>query len=345
MSASSRSHRRSLLRLVPGLLISIFFLWYTFRDISFAQIRTVRVVHPAWWLGIVFFTYAACLLRCVRWHRMLRSTSARFLDSARVLMTSFAANNILPFRIGDIMRIFTYAPDLGTSPSVILSTVIFEKLLDVFVLVLFFVVSMGPRVGHHSRVMAASALGFSTVGLLAMILGARTLEPLLCRWFDRWSGRISPSSKLRPYLQKVEHWILLAFDCIRQIGIVGSLWLLVLTVVAWIAEGMIYVSGMHLIGLAVDFKGPWLAVSFANLSFLIPSTPGGIGAFEWAVKTSLVSHGAPKDLSALFGLALHAWILISITAAGGAIFLIHRIRVHSSTPLLEEIEALPIEMP
>ncbi|MCL2661287.1 MAG: flippase-like domain-containing protein, partial [Acidobacteriaceae bacterium] len=266
-------------------------------------------------------------------------------DSARVLMTSFAANNILPFRIGDIMRIFTYAPDLGTSPSVILSTVIFEKLLDVFVLVLFFVVSMGPSVGHHSRVMAATLLWISTAGLLGMILGARTLEPLLCRLFDHWSDRIPQDSKLGPYLKKLEHWILLALDCIRQIGIVGSLWLLAQTVVIWIAEGMIFVSGVHLIGLAVDGKGPWMALSAANLSYLIPSSPGGIGAFEWATKTSLVSHGALDGVAALFGLALHAWMLVSITAAGGAIFIVHRIRIHSSTPLLEEIEALPTEMP
>src|SRR5207244_9302082 len=63
------------------------------------------------------------------WTRMMRSTGARFRVCARVLMTSLAANNILPLRIGDIMRVFTYAGNLGAAPSVILSTVILEKLL------------------------------------------------------------------------------------------------------------------------------------------------------------------------------------------------------------------------
>jgi len=34
-----------------------------------------------------------------------------------------------------------------------------------------------------------------------------------------------------------------------------------------------------------------------------------------------------------------------VTGAGGVIFLIHRIRIHNHTPLLEEIETLPTELP
>jgi uncharacterized membrane protein YbhN (UPF0104 family) len=184
---------------------------------------------------------------------------------------------------------------------------------------------------------AESLLGVSSVGLLVLLVGARTLEPILSRLFARL-----PQS---PKLAKIEHWILLALDCIRQIGIFGSLLLLVQTAVIWACEGMIFVSAAHLIGLVAKSIGPWQAVSVANLSYLIPSSPGAIGTFEWAVKTSLVSHGAAEPQSALFGLALHAWLLISVTGAGGIIFLIHRIRIHNHKPLLEEIETLPVELP
>ncbi len=337
----SPSRNRSLIRVVPGLLISAFFLWYTFRNISFSQIRALRVEHPLWWLGVLGFTVASYSLRCVRWARMMRSTGAAFGECARVMMTSLAANNILPFRIGDIMRVFTYAGDLGASPSAILSTVILEKLLDIFVLVLLFVAFMGRGVNPHSRIAAESLLAISTIGLLTMLLGARTLAPLLRRLF----ANIPQNPKLTPKLHKIEHWILLALDCVRQIGVAGSLLLLVQSAIIWTCEGMIFVSGAHLIGLMVDRIGPWQAVSVANLSYLIPSSPGAIGTFEWAVKTSLVGHGAAEAQAALFGLALHAWLLLSVTGAGGLIFLIHRVRIHNHTPLLQEIETLPSEMP
>lgn len=335
------SRKRSFIRVVPGLLISAFFLWYTFKGISFSTIRSLRIAHPAWWLGVLGFTVASYTLRCVRWNRMMRSTRAGFDVCARVLMTSLAANNILPFRIGDIMRVFTYAGDLEASPSAILSTVILEKLLDIFVLVLLFVVFMGSGVNPHSRLVAESLLAISTAGLFVMLLGARTLEPFLRRLF----ANIPENPKITPKLHKIEHWILLALDCIRQIGVFGSLLLLIQSVIIWTCEGMIYVSASHLVGLVVDRIGPWQAVSVANLSYLIPSSPGAIGTFEWAVKTSLVSHGAPQQHAALFALALHAWLLISVTGAGGVIFLIHRIRIHNQTPLLHEIETLPSEMP
>jgi uncharacterized membrane protein YbhN (UPF0104 family) len=146
-------------------------------------------------------------------------------------------------------------------------------------------------------------------------------------------------------LHKLEHWLLLALHCIREIGIAGSLLLLVQSFIIWTCEGMIFVSAARLIGLATDRIGPWQAVSVANLSYLIPSSPGAIGTFEWAVKTSLVSHGAAEHTAALYGLALHAWLLISVTGAGGILFLIHRVRIHNRTPLLEEIETLPAELP
>ena len=336
-TATPGSSRRDLLKTIPGILISVFFLWYTFRGIPFSQFRALRLVHPVWILGIFAFTAAGYTLRCVRWTRMMRPTGANFGVCARVLMTSLAANNILPLRIGDVMRIFTYADDLGTSPSIILSTVILEKFLDIFVLVLLFVSTVGRLATPRLRLIANVSLAISTIGLLVLLVGARALQPRVQRLFTRLPAN--------PKLAKLEHWITLALDATGRLGITGSLLLLVQSVIIWTCEGMIFVSALDLLGIPVDRIAPWLAVSFANLSYLVPSSPGAIGPFELAVKTSLVSHGASQAQSAVFGLAIHAWMLISVTGAGGIIFLLHRFRNHNHKPLLEEIEQLPAELP
>ncbi|NYF80837.1 lysylphosphatidylglycerol synthase transmembrane domain-containing protein [Granulicella arctica] len=334
---NSPNRKRNLLKTVPGLLISAFFLWYTFKNIHPSDFRTVRLGHPAWIVGVLGFTLASYTLRCVRWTRMMLPTGAGFGVCARVLMTSLAANNILPLRIGDIMRVFTYAGDLGASPSVILSTVILEKLLDIFVLVLLFVSTMGAGVSAHFKMLAEITLGISTGGLLVLIFGARLLIEPLRSLFAKL-----PQSAL---VEKIDHWVFLALDCIRQIGIVGSVQLLVYSGVIWFCEGMIFVSAARLLGLVTDQIGPWQAVSATNLSYLIPSSPGGIGTFEMAAKTSLMSHGAEASQAAVFGLVLHAWLLISVTGAGGILFLIHRFKIDNHKPLLVEIETLPVELP
>ncbi|HEY0264891.1 MAG TPA: lysylphosphatidylglycerol synthase transmembrane domain-containing protein [Granulicella sp.] len=335
-SAPAKPQHR-LLKTLPGLAISAFFLWYTFKGISFAEVMSVRLVHPAWIAGVLGFTLASYTLRCVRWARMMRPVGAKFSVCARVMMTSLAANNILPLRIGDIMRVFTYAGDLGTAPSVILSTVVLEKLLDIFVLVLLFVATMGSIATPRLHQIAFVSLGISGAGLLVLLLGARLLAPRVKAIFARL-----PQGGL---MGKAEHWIGLALDATARLGVAGSLMLLVQTAVIWTCEGMIFDSSLNLLGMATDRIAPWLAVSFANLSYLIPSSPGAIGPFELAVKTSLVSHGAPEPQSALFGLVLHVWLLVSVTGAGGVIFLLHRLRMHNHKPLLEEIETLPTEMP
>lgn len=329
--------QRNLLRTAPGLLISAFFLWYTFRGIHFAEMRALRLAAPVWLLGVLLFTGASYTLRCVRWYTMLRPTGARFSTCARVLMTSLAANNILPLRIGDIMRCFTYAGDLGTSPSVILSTVLLEKLLDIFTLALLFTVTMGAVANHSYHLAAQISLGISAIGLLALLLGARVLEPPARAFFARHRSNAR--------LAKVEHWVLLALDAINRIGAVGSLLLLVQSGVIWACEGLIYVAALRAAGFLVDPVAPWLAVSFANLSYMIPSSPGAIGPFELAIKTSLTAHGATSSLAAIFGLALHAWLLVSVTGAGGLIFLVHRFQTPPHKPLLEDVHALPTELP
>lgn len=337
-----QSMASKLIKTVPGLLISAFFLWRTFFPhghpaISRAQIQSVRLVEPGWILGVLVFSFGSYFMRSARWKRMMRPAGTSLRTCARVLMTSLAANNILPLRIGDIMRVFTYAPELGASPSFILSTVILEKLLDIFVLGVLFIVTMARSVSPKLRLGADVAVGVSAFGILVLLLGARSLTGPLSRLFARL-----PKHHL---VGKLEHWILLALDCIRQIGLRGTVFLLLETMLIWTCEGIIFFSAARLIGLFSDRLGPWNCVAFVNLSFLIPSSPGGIGPFEAAAQKSLVMHGANPGAAALFGLALHLWMLITITGIGGTWFLIHRAKQAVHKPLLTEIETLPDELP
>ena len=326
-----------LLKTLPGLLISAFFLWYTFKGISFAQIRALRLVAPVWFVPLVLFGIASYTLRCVRWHRMMRSTGATLLNCSRVFMTSLAANNILPFRIGDIMRIFTYAPDLNSTPSVILSTVLLEKLLDIFVLVSLFTAFLGPGATPRQRLLSHTLLAVSIIGLAVLLLGARTLEAPLKRLFVRLPKK--------PILLKLEEWIILALECIRNIGLAGSLVVLVQSFLVWTCEGLQFYSVARILAVDSSPIGPWQAVATANFAFLIPSAPGGIGPFEWATQSAMISHGAEPSKALGYALALHAWMLVTITGVGGAMFLAHRIRNSVRKPLLQEIETLPSHLP
>ena len=345
--AVTRAHRLNILKTAPGFLISAFFLWWTFvrvdprthkRGFDPAAFHGLHLIAPAWLVSVVVFSVAGYTLRCYRWWAMLRSVRAPFAACSRIFITSLAANNILPLRIGDVMRIFTYAGDLNATPSIVLSTVLLEKFLDVFTLGTLFVVTahMGALVPAHIRQVSEACVVISAVGLLVMVFGARTLEPVVKRLFARTANAT---------LRKVEHWLLLALDCVRQIGVTGTLLLVVYSFAAWACEGMLYVSVAKAIGLAVDRIGPWQAVAEGNLSFLIPSSPGGIGPFELACKDAMVRHGVMPADAGLFGLLVHAWLFVALTLTGGVWFLLHRAQRAMRKPLGEELETLPTALP
>lgn len=338
----TRDRAKSLLKAIPGFVISAGFIWWTYirrhpdgkRGFDPAAFRAIHLTSPLWIVAVLALSFLGYFLRCVRWWWMLRSAGSRLYDCSRIFMTSLAANNILPLRIGDIMRVFTYADDLGTTPSTVLSTVILEKLLDVFTLAVLVVITMnfGAQVSPHVKLTAEICVAISTAGLLTLVFGARRLHAPVQRLASRTSSTL---------LAKIEHWLELAIDCIEQIGIAGTLMLIVFSFAAWGCEGLMYTSMAKLIGLATDWVGPWQAVAEANLSFLIPSSPGGIGPFELACQDGLVRHGATPAMGGLFGLLMHVWLLIAITGVGGAMFLAHRARRAMRKPLLQEVEELP----
>ncbi len=331
------SRKRNLLKTVPGIAISCFFLWYTFHGISYRELTELRLVAPIWLFGVVGFLIAGYTLRVHRWWKMLQSSSrSGFGVCARVLMTSFAANNILPFRIGDIMRVFTYAGDLGASTSVVMGTVLLERMLDIFTLLLFFVATMGQSSGMFSargRLIAFVIFGAVSAGLLVLMLGARLLEPMIKRLFARLPHG--------PKVKKLEDWLVLALDGLRDIGVAGTLALMAESVVIWACEGMIFLSIMRMVGIGARSIAAVQALVFSNLSYLIPSSPGAVGTFETAATIALTGHGVPKPTAAVYAVLVHVIILGSITAVGGIFFLLHRYHLSTRKPLREEIEELP----
>lgn len=335
------SRKRNLLKTLPGIAVSAFFLWFTFHGLSYRELGGLRLRHPLWLIALGSFLLAGYTLRVHRWWRMLQyNCEARFSVCARVLMTSFAANNILPFRIGDLMRVFTYAQDLGTTTSVVLSTVILERLLDVFTLLLFLVVTMGRSstlLSAKARIGALAFFALVSAGVLVLMLGAKFLEPMVKRLFLR----LPQGHKIA----KLEHWLILGLDGLSSIGAGGTLLLMGESVVIWCCEGMVFLAVMRMIGIATDWIAPLQALVFSNLSYLIPSSPGAVGTFETAATIALTSHGVPRPTAAIYAVLVHVIILGSVTAVGGGLFLVHHYNMSTRKPLLQEIETLPEEIP
>ena len=349
-AAAPKKSKRELWKLIPGFGISGFFLWRTIRGIHYDDLRSLHIVHPVWIAVMTGFLLLSYTGRIYRWWFMLRrSGAASFAVCSRVLLTSFAANNVLPFRIGDFLRVFTYAGDLNASSSTILSTVILERLLDIFTLLAFLVAlllgaahALPPVLvrGHSLNVLhfAEPVLLLASLGLILLLFGA----PLLQRMVEAVVSKLAAG----PRTERVQRWALLLFDAVLKLSFAGRLLLLVSSVAIWLCEGMIFVSLARMLDIAVLPRGPWLAVALSNLGFLIPSSPGAIGVYENFCKLAMTSQGAAPGISGIYGILVHVVVFFSVTIAGGVAFLVHRMqRGAASRPLRADLADLPREMP
>lgn len=342
MSQKPSSNASRYWKLIPGLLISAFFLWRTLRGFHLDELRSVRFGHPVWILGVLGFISFDYGIRSYRWWLMLRRYNARFTACFRVLLTSLAANNILPFRIGDFLRIFAYAPDVNASSSAVLSTVVLERLLDTVMLLGFFAVAVSGLESHfgafsfHGYGITETvrvALVFAAFCLCLLLFGTRLLHALVQKLVVRFGTH--------PRTRSLGEWAEQLFDAVLHIPFPVRLLLVLLTAGVWSFEGLMFYSLAQLLGLET-FHGSMLASILSNLSFLLPSAPGGIGPFEASAKLAMESYGVATSLAIVYALFVHFVIFMIINIVGGIGFLINR-KEHGGKSLTQELETLPPE--
>ena len=113
-----------------------------------ALLSAITQAHFGWLalgLGSLAVGYA---LRIYRWYLLLlpANENLRIKDCCTPLLGSFALNNILPARAGDVVRVSAFLPSLGTGAAMTLGSVMLERLLDLMTLIaaLMFGIALVP---------------------------------------------------------------------------------------------------------------------------------------------------------------------------------------------------------
>ena len=93
-------------------------------------------------VGAIALYALATVVRSERWHRLLVDEGAvpERVDTYALTCVGYMGNNVLPARAGDAIRIVLMAPRAQTSMRTVIGTLLAERLLDVAVLVVIFVV-------------------------------------------------------------------------------------------------------------------------------------------------------------------------------------------------------------
>lgn len=305
------------IKLSIGLLLASYFMWLIIRQIHvdellklFATTRAEALLAAV----LAFFIGYAC--RIARWQAMLKrdNPDVSWLNCAGPLLGSFAANNVLPFRLGDLMRAFAFNQQLGTNASTVLATLFVERLLDLLMVLLL----LGGALSYFDL----DSNRFAGIGTITLITLALLILLVLClphlflpfaNLFNQTVTHVAPNIG-----KKLADWIHNAFSTLIHLAgasIMGNLigW----SLAAWLAEAGVFLFSANAFAALPAPQASWLALPVGTLSTLIPSTPGYVGTFDYFVVRAMTTLHNPTTIATAYALLVHFVLWLPPTLIGG----------------------------
>ena len=316
----------SAVRLGLGIALAALFTWLLLQQLDLSQvIDTFKAATGRWVIAALAAFALGYLCRIARWHAMLSGSvpGLRMRVCVGPFLASFAANNVLPFRAGDVMRVFAFNRALGTTSGVVAATLFVERLLDLLMVVVLFAAALqafdiGPSVVSG---VGSTALFAGAAVLLLVLLFPRPFAPA-ARWAGRLVRRVAPRAGAR-----VPDEITKGLATLERLA-KGHVMLKLLgwSALAWAFEGGVFWFAALALPAVTEPQAAWLALPVATFATLIPSTPGYVGTFDYFTAWAMILLGNAPSAAAAAAFLVHMLLWLPPTVIGGAYLLSHPVR-------------------
>jgi uncharacterized protein (TIRG00374 family) len=254
-------------------------------------------------------------VRALRWKVILAPVAdVRFLRTFQYLTTGYAANNVLPARLGELVRAHYIGDREGVSRSTALGTIVVERVIDFTVLVALAsgaLVLIGARSDMTGAVLIGAAVAVVlVVGLVVLVVGHRIPG----------AARLEATAEAR--LPRV-HALASTFRAGTSVaGRPRTLLPAVgLSLVAWSCTIVSFAAGGQALGIQLTMSQAAFLAAGVNLITAIPAGPGFVGTWELAAVKILASYGIGGDTAFAFALLVHVSTLALTSIAGAISFL------------------------
>ncbi|MGP1382878.1 MAG: lysylphosphatidylglycerol synthase transmembrane domain-containing protein [Thainema sp.] len=293
---------RAAVRGLIGLAIGAVFLWLSLRQTSLDQVQTILIEANPGHLGLALLAYWIDLgFRVARWRILLWEIKPLSFRSVSLgLIVGYAANNLLPARLGELFRADFAGRRYRLSRSAVIASIFVERVLDGLVLVLCLVLGSLFIPGHPilERLTILSAL---------MFLGIFGLLWLINRGFLAAQIQAVPAIANRWQSFRAGLGIMRGQGALKVIG---------LSLIIWLLEGTAIWLVLQAVGVSLNGLQMLPIVGITSLSTLIPSAPGFVGTYQYAyaVGLQLFSYGSALGIAA--ATAVQLFLLGSVTITG-----------------------------
>lgn len=284
---------------ILSITVSAVLLYLALRGVDWVRVwRTIAGARLGYVAGAAGIIGCSCFLRAVRW-RILLNAEANF-DIGTVFwanMSGYLGNNFLPARAGEVIRSLLISSRSSLSRTYVLTTALSERMMDAITLVLCgSVVLLGVS---HKPAWMEKASGTMAV---AAVIGALVIVilPHTGNLLATLIRRIPMPEGLRSRLLKLAEQVLLGMRAFHDWGRFAGF--AFLTAVVWTADSLTAMVVGKGLGLDLSFPVALLVITGLGLSSALPSTPGYVGVYQFAVVTVLAPFGIGRDAALAYSL-------------------------------------------
>ena len=313
---------RSILLVLAGLGFSALGIGLIVRVINPDQlVLTLGSIQWSWIGGAVLATLATYAARTKRWIILLRPLKFRESAVLRALLSGQLLNQLLPVRLGDVIRTLLLAREPDGSFARIFGSLLIEKAWDwlalcVLIIIIAWVIPLPDWLLTPARsiglLAALIVIGFVAAALMPERLishGLARIEASLAQWPARW--RTFTLDNLRRLLDSLS--VLRRRDTL--IG--AASW----TAITW-GLGIVVNYGVQR---AFGFDS-WLAAAVLlvvlMLGIALPPSIGAVGVFEGLSMLTLSTFGVPLETALAIGLLLHLVVSVPLIIGTGLAWLV-----------------------
>jgi len=311
-------NKKLMIKISTSLVITIGFIIFALNKIMwndfFTVINSFQFIYIA---PAMFFVMMMHFIHSLRWNLFLRNEVSNFkLIYFVITNVSFMINSLVPFRLGDVAKIYLAKNNVNTKISKLTSTVIIGHYFDAIFLFLFLNISL--------LLIKLDFREFFQSDFIYYILLLINLIIILSMIFVKQITKFLSYNLIKiPYLSKLTFLVdtlNIEINLITR-NINNLILTLFLTFSYWGCLVLIFKFVSIGIGLDLSVEILILAVVLSSFAISIPVTPTSLGTFHLAVVYSMSFLMDNQALLFTYSLILHTIIMISIISYGSISFI------------------------
>jgi uncharacterized protein (TIRG00374 family) len=304
---------------LAGVLVSAGLFVYLLRSVDLHELgRQLAQASWGWVVPAVAVGPLVLWVRAIRW-RYLFPPGSRPPGLVAANMIGYMANNVLPLRAGELVRVYVAARRLsrrrGESVTGDLwlagATLIVERVIDGLTLILILGVLVlmipVPRAFEYAAIAVLAIDLVVAAALTSLVIAPDRMRTFVRRWTGRWPA-------LQDQAGRGLTMILRGLEGIRAPS--HLLPLAAWTVLAWTLGAVGAWTLFRAVHLDLPFLAGWTVMTFVGFGVSIPSAPGYIGVWHAAAVLALSIFGVSQAPAFGYALLYHASQFVPITVLG-----------------------------